>query len=484
MSRISEQALRRCGVTMHKGQKSSAAAVFYKPVTVATEIRSGYLYKSPPQKRLKTEKSWKKRYFVLYKISEHEYQFNYFKSPEQMDHPLGAIDMSQISLLYGNPQHHSKWGWVQKSFRCPPTCVLYIRAAERDYFLVGDNSADVDAWFTDLFDALRNRPHKYLNSEWHLRLKSFVNDSSQDLIFENRPLFLFYQAISNPFLQKKNCTIEFEKEKLAVKNEADLNHPELKIRSMSAPSSNFSHISPEETKDEDYPRRRASEPVEEIYVYPRNYFRPERVDNGAACVRSDELIYETMTKVKFYDQEAQAVDHEVADLNSSTLMKSVTQAYNKMKIQISPPPPCAVETATEDREDKRQSSDFSSSSSGAISPVEMPDRQVPPRSSTESIDRLTLQERDIEVKPADLKKHLTLTEVDGKPSVTGWTGQPQTVCLFHRGDQVLAINDLHTGSIEEFNMYISKSLKTEVKLTILRLPGRQPLHLPNCPCTD
>ena len=48
-------------------------------------------------------------------------------------------------------------------------------------------------------------------------------------------------------------------------------------------------------------------------------------------------------------------------------------------------------------------------------------------------------------------------------SVSGWTGQPQSVCLFHKGDQILAINDLHTGSVDEFNMYLSKSLKNEVR---------------------
>uniref|UniRef100_A0A671WV79 PDZ domain-containing protein n=1 Tax=Sparus aurata TaxID=8175 RepID=A0A671WV79_SPAAU len=82
--------------------------------------------------------------------------------------------------------------------------------------------------------------------------------------------------------------------------------------------------------------------------------------------------------------------------------------------------------------------------------------------SFSSLDTITPEERDIEVKHADLKKHLTLTEVEGKPCVSGWTGQPQSVCLFHKGDQILAINDLHTSSVDEFNMYLSKSLKNEV----------------------
>lgn len=47
-------------------------------------------------------------------------------------------------------------------------------------------------------------------------------------------------------------------------------------------------------------------------------------------------------------------------------------------------------------------------------------------------------------------------------SVTGWTGQPQSVCLFHKGDQILAINDLLIGDIDEFNMLLSKSLRKEV----------------------
>uniref|UniRef100_A0A4W6CDS5 Pleckstrin homology domain containing S1, tandem duplicate 2 n=1 Tax=Lates calcarifer TaxID=8187 RepID=A0A4W6CDS5_LATCA len=229
----------------------------FKSVKATEEIRSGYLFKSPPHNRLKTEKSWKKRYFVLFKISENEHQLKYFRSREEKDRPLGGIDLSHISLLHVSPQQHQKWAWIQKNFRCSPSCVLYLRALDRDYFLVGDNRSVI--WFL-------------------------------------RHVFL--------------CS---------------------------------------------------------------------------------------MSK---YIQ------------------------YNQMKLLLS-----VI---------------FSSSLDiGITFPI-------------------NAEERDMEVKQADLKKHLTLTEVDGKPSVSGWTGQPQTVCLFHKGDHILAVNDLHVGSVEEFNMYISKSLKSEV----------------------
>ncbi|XP_039990258.1 pleckstrin homology domain-containing family S member 1-like isoform X3 [Xiphias gladius] len=378
---------------MHKAQKSTAGnAVFYRPLEITTEIRSGYLFKSPPPKRLKTEKSWKKRYFVLFKISDREHQLKYFRSPEEKDRPLGGINLSRISLLYVNPQDHQRWRWVQKSARCSPSCVLYIRAADRDYFLVGETSEEVEGWFSDLFDALKNLPHKCMGSEETVE------------------------------------TVE----------------PQLKIRSMSDPSSNA-------LQGEDFSKRRASEPLNPIYDYPKSYLRQLQVgENGSTCGKSMESI---------------------------------------LKTQISPLPPFNEETVTEDREETR-TSDFSSSSSdnGANSPVEMLESQnahtLEKQSSTESLDPIIPEERDIEVKQADLKKHLRLTEVDGKPCVSGWTGQPQTVCLFHKGDQILAMNDLHVSSVEELNMFVSKSLRNEVRLTILRLPGCHPLHSPNCLCSD
>uniref|UniRef100_A0A4W6C5G6 Pleckstrin homology domain containing S1, tandem duplicate 2 n=1 Tax=Lates calcarifer TaxID=8187 RepID=A0A4W6C5G6_LATCA len=218
-------------------------------------MKSGYLFKSPPHNRLKTEKSWKKRYFVLFKISENEHQLKYFRSREEKDRPLGGIDLSHISLLHVSPQQHQKWAWIQKNFRCSPSCVLYLRALDRDYFLVGDNRSVI--WF----------------------LRQFIVPNA-----------------------------------------------------------------------------------------PR--------------------------------------DREVEEVTAGSLMRSVNLVFDKLKTQISP-------------------------LSGLSSCLWLNDVFV-------------------------------CVFVCVCRSVSGWTGQPQTVCLFHKGDHILAVNDLHVGSVEEFNMYISKSLKSEV----------------------
>ncbi|XP_051969066.1 pleckstrin homology domain-containing family S member 1 [Xyrauchen texanus] len=87
-------------------------------------------------------------------------------------------------------------------------------------------------------------------------------------------------------------------------------------------------------------------------------------------------------------------------------------------------------------------------------------------------DTHTAVEKEICVRHDDLKS-LIFTEESGKPCVSECT-QIEVLCPLHKGDQILAVNDLLTDSVEEIRTYLRRLSKDQVKLTIRRLPGSIP----------
>lgn len=50
--------------------------------------------------------------------------------------PCALISISQMCV---SPEENHRWGWIQKTFRCSASCVLCIRADDRDFFLIGED---------------------------------------------------------------------------------------------------------------------------------------------------------------------------------------------------------------------------------------------------------------------------------------------------------------------------------------------------------
>ncbi|XP_016107842.1 pleckstrin homology domain-containing family S member 1-like [Sinocyclocheilus grahami] len=145
---------------MSNNKKSPTTAKFYSEPAVE-ELYTGYLVKSPPLTALtKNTKSWKNRFFVLSKIGEDTYQLTYHVN-ERRGKPLGAIDISKISLLFTSPETHQKWDWVKKQSKGSPSSVLFLKVEDvtlkqsREYFLIGKDSADVDGWLNAFYKAMK-----------------------------------------------------------------------------------------------------------------------------------------------------------------------------------------------------------------------------------------------------------------------------------------------------------------------------------------
>ncbi|XP_078793381.1 pleckstrin homology domain-containing family S member 1 isoform X3 [Oryzias latipes] len=372
-----------------KSPVTPGESVFFRPLSVVLKVKSGNLYKSPPQYAMKTEKSWKKRFFVLFKISEGHHQLMYFRSSDdEGQKPLGEIELSRVSLLHRNPQHQPKWEWIQKTFKCSPDHVVYIKTERRDYFLRGETSEEMDSWFSVLLDALKDRPFRFLSVEE-------VSNGEHTV-----------EAISGPMVKKKNP-------------------PELKKLEENKPKNN----------------------------------------------ESSELLYETMENLQLNEDTNTATDREV--VRDGTLLRSFNEAYDNIRIRVSPFASTENEKSDSDSEKKPRSS-ASSCSSTTSSSME----------NSSDFVAVAFVEKDIEMSTADLKKHLTLVDKNGKLRVSSWTGvQQQTLGLFLKGDLILAVNDLRAVNLDEFNMFVSKSLKDKVKVTILR-PSGGDLHSRNSACNS
>ncbi|KAL7869259.1 hypothetical protein AOLI_G00132470 [Acnodon oligacanthus] len=378
-------------------------SLFYDiPDSNIEEVLSGYLYKSPPPSVLtKSMKSWKHRFFVLSKTDAHLHKLKYFKDANKRDKPAGEINLYQISLFFLNPETHPTWEWIQKSFRCSSSCVLYMKVLERDYFLIGKNSTDMESWFNAIFAALKTESHTQLNPERNGKPRSISEP-------------LNFKTSNQDFAENKEQLLQ--------------NPPSPSVRHSAPESFNiqYSH-----------------------YDYPRSFLMTTSPESEGEEEKDED-------DVKIEEKSETETDTDYMDMASVKKVLSEDYTDDDTTYQT------LLNRGAKDSKNACQSCNDKSGSTGL-------NRQIQQQSET-----LCPEEKEICVSQEELKNNVIFSEEAGKPCVSDLK-HVQSSGPFHEGDQIVAINDLHTDTLEEVQTFLKRLSKDQVKLTILRQPGSRPL---------
>ncbi|XP_036428600.1 pleckstrin homology domain-containing family S member 1-like isoform X2 [Colossoma macropomum] len=365
-------------------------SLFYDiPASNTEEVLSGYLYKSPPPSVLtKSMKSWKHRFFVLNKTDGHLHELKYFKDANKRDKSTGKIDLYQISLFFLNPEKHPTWEWIQKNFRCSSSCVLYMRVLDRDYFLIGKNSTDMEDWFNAIFAALKTQPHTQLNPERNRKIRSISEPSN-------------FKTSNQDFAENK---------------EQLLQNPSSPSVRHSAPESfnvQYSH-----------------------YDYPRNFMMKTSPESEGEEEEEDDVKIEAKSETE--------TDTDYMDMASVRKVVSEDYSDDDLTYQI------LLNGGDKDSENACQNCNDKSGSTGL-------NRRIPQLSET-----LSPEEKEICVSQEELKNNVIFSEEAGKPCVSDLK-HVQSSGPFHEGDQIVAINDLLTDTLEEVQTFLKRLSKDQME---------------------
>ncbi|XP_039520945.1 pleckstrin homology domain-containing family S member 1 [Pimephales promelas] len=176
------------------------------------------------------------------------------------------------------------------------------------------------------------------------------------------------------------------------------------------------------------------------------------------------------------DTDKTKVDNQPQLPPKKSASKVVTTQYGP----CSQPPknsPSATQVYTEMNKEEMSSRQSVTSSEGSLLDCVTKALNSLTQQTESDSETHTIVEKEICVSHRELK-NLIFTEEEGKPCVSECQ-QIQDSCPFQKGDQILAVNDLLTDTVEEMHRYLKRLSKDEVKLTIRRLS----LHSsPSEPC--
>ncbi|XP_065118735.2 pleckstrin homology domain-containing family S member 1-like isoform X3 [Paramisgurnus dabryanus] len=407
---------------MFNKTKSIASPVkFYNELPKLEELYTGYMHKSPNLTGVtKGMKAWRRRFFVLSKEGEDNYHLAYY-TDEKRGKLSGEIDLTKVSLICSSPEKHQIWDWIQKTFKCSSSSVLLLRVEDvvqkyaRDYFLVGENSEEMETMHNALLQALN----------------SLTSDNKVRVTDDNLQQDSRCRSISEPMLcqePKDRADRQLFRQSVPIcifTNQPMSNSHYCEAHKVLDTMSAGALIDSDDDDEEDIEEK--SKDIEEQHE-----------------TEGDDSEYMTMESV-----------HEVLEQNQLE-----GDAYFQTNTSQD------LYTAADDTD-----SPVKQKQKSMHSPPEMNGHCT--SAETNKSETLKSIEKEICISKNDFQKNLILTQKEGKPCVSECK-QIEISQLFHKEDQILTFNDMEVETVGEIQMFFKKLNKDEVKLTILRHPGSEP----------
>ncbi|XP_027707661.1 pleckstrin homology domain-containing family S member 1 isoform X6 [Vombatus ursinus] len=413
--------------------------------------RQAHFIKSPPPQLFSSQTSWKSRYFILSKNEENCYSLQYFKD----HHCRGSIEVDQISNVEVGISNHEKMAIVQKMFKCLPDEVMSIITPKRAYFLIGKDWRTIEDWVSFISSTCLDLKVTHQN----VKNPNLINQDARNEVNVVQPLESkgnqnIYQTI--PGISDDVQEIHFSEER----------------RPASYPGhSSGSPSSPEGKTCSSLPRN--SLPDMKTFALIKSH---------AVKLKTLNYFPKSQRKHDFLLKQHQIEGNSSRPSQSpptSDLAPEDQQETEEENHYLSPRSVLAqLDTIIASNEGKEfaesKESDQDSKSTDDLY-MSMKSCNIPAGSPLEEVNVFLFKN--------DISKYLTLTQAIGHICVAQWEGPPHLGCIFHHGDRLSAVNDLKPHTLEEVGLFLDRSLRKEVKLTICRIPDSDKFHTVACACS-
>ncbi|XP_067393193.1 pleckstrin homology domain-containing family S member 1 [Emydura macquarii macquarii] len=449
-----------------KNSADNQVAFFYEDEV----CKHGDFIKSPPPHLFTSQSCWKKRCFILCKSNKRCYTLKYLKGQQIK----GSIAVEKISNIEIGVSDYEKMTAVRKMFKCQPEEVISINTEGRDYYLIGKDREQVEDWITSLSSAWMEAKEDgcCAQNQNPAAPRSKGRSSSSPPSFSETAMATHKENPSDcdeievddsaedskrPHSDPGPCGIteqqlpslnnNFEKtSKNQVLLDSDKNTKEQEEEYYASPSSIRAQLESEQSKPD--PPVQLHNPVEDedhlsnrLYEAMNSLLPEEKLQ---PTHRSDEFLTPPRSQENsIHLRNCEADGNQ--QLTQSRIHKQLTQERKSKALSLS-----VVQLSI------------------IINKV---------------TDNSQLQEVDIFIPRADVTNNLMLTEAAGQICVSHWKGPHPLGCIFHHGDHIVAVNDLHIRNIDELSFFISRSMQKKVKLTVRRIPDSDIFHIKGCSCT-